>query len=517
MNDIERIKSLGLEVDLEKYISLGSTSFLGVRVRNAFPIHTAISRDDLIRLKWLGVIHNKINPAGFTLRLRVPNGVLNAGQLAVVAELAGKYGNGVVDITTRQGLEIRGVDFYYLPRILEDLEAVGLTSLQTAMDNIRNIVGCPLAGLTEAENIPALPLVREFERRVVRNEAFINLPRKINVAISGCACRAGTATNDIALMLAEKDGDWGFNLYLGGALSPPPQLSAPLDVFLKPGEAVEACIAVIEIFRDCGSRERRSRARLKFLLREWGMERFREELEARLGALESAGTEPPRVEHALLGLHPQPQEGLFYAGMLVPVGRMRASQAMELSRLAEEYGSGELRLTCQQNVIIPNVPEDRLDEMKGERLLRDFTLDASPLMQNLVACTGNDYCSFAQVESKSKALELVRYLEERLSLEEPLRIHFSGCANSCGKHQLADIGLRGMKVRIDGKLREAVSIFVGGSSGRARIAKPVAEKVPWSEAITLIEALLRGYLRERGKDESFVEWAARFKSTSASF
>lgn len=518
MNDIERIKREGLDVDFQKYISMGCTNFLGVRVKNAFPIHTAIPGDDLLRLKWLGIINNKIDPSRFMLRVRVPNGKLKAGQLEVVADIARKFGNGIMDITTRQGLQIRGIDFYYIPRILEDLEAVGLTTLQTGMDNVRNIVGCPVAGLEQEELLDATPIVQELTSRIVGNKAFINLPRKLNISITGCTADcANSALNDIALTPAvrEVEGDkiQGFNLKVGGALgSTPSKLSTPLDVFLKPEEVVETCLSIMEIFRDNGGREKRNKARLKFLLEQWGIKRFREELQKSLGkTLERAAPEPDVGGHAHLGIHPQKQDGFSYAGLLVPVGRLKAAQAMELSRIAEEYGSGELRLTHQQNVIIPNIPDAKLEEFKEEGILKELPLEPSPLMRNLVACTGNDYCTFALVESKGRAVELARHLEERLPIDEPLRIHFSGCPNSCGQHQIADIGLHGTRVRIDGKLTEAVNVFLGGSVGKdACLAEEVMKKVPWTKAPGVIEGFLKAYLDGKKDGESFSEFAGRY-------
>lgn len=518
MNDIERIKADGLDVDIQKYVSMGCTSFLGVRVKNAFPIHTAIAKDDLVRLKWLGIINNNIDPSRFMLRVRVPNGRLKEQQLEVVADIARKFGNGIIDITTRQGIQIRGIDFYYITRILEDLEAVGLTTLQTGMDNVRNIVGCPTAGLEQGELIDASYIVQELTSRIVGNKAYINLPRKLNISITGCSADcANSAVNDIALTPAVKEiGDEeiiGFNLKVGGALgSNPSKLSTSLDVFLKPEEVVETCLGIVEIFRDNGDRETRIKARLKFLLENWGVEKFREELQKRLGkTLERAVPEPAVKEHAHIGIHSQKQEGLSYAGLLVPVGRLRAAQAMELSRIAEKYGSGELRLTHQQNVIIPNIPNAKLEEFKKEALLQELLLEPPPLMRNLVVCTGNDYCTFAQVESKDRALELTRRLEERLPIDEPLRIHFSGCPNSCGQHQVADIGLQGAKVRINGRLTEVVSIFLGGKLGKdACLGEQVMEKVPWPRAMELIEEVVKAYLEGRRKGESFSEFAKRY-------
>ncbi|MEE8403455.1 MAG: hypothetical protein V3R93_06850, partial [Candidatus Hydrothermarchaeaceae archaeon] len=315
---------------------------------------------------------------------------------------------------------------------------------------------------------------------------------------------ANSAINDIALTPAVKEMEGrqvtGFNLKVGGALGPAqPRLSVSLDVFLLPEDVVETCLCIVEIFRENGGREKRNTARLKFLIERWGIEGFREELQKRLGkTIERSVAHAGILDHVHLGINPQKQEGLCFAGLYVPVGRLSAIQALELSRLAEDYGSGEIRLTHQQNVIIPNIPMQRLEEFKKEGILKDMPLEPSPLMRNLVACTGNDYCSFALLESKGRAIELVRYLEERFSIEEPLKIHFSGCPNSCGQHQIADIGLQGVMVRVDGRLVDAVNIFIGGRAMKdARPAEKVFEKVPWSEAPEMVGGLIKDYLEDK--------------------
>lgn len=513
MNDVERVKKEGLEINFQKYLSLASTNFLGLRIKNAFPVHTAIEKDDFLRLKWLGIIHNKIKPGDFMLRLRVPGGIIKAEQLELAAEVAKKFGNRTLDITTRQGLQIRGFNFYYLPRILQDLEAVGLTSFQTGMDNVRNVVSCPLAGIDREELFDASQAVKELTEKIVGNRDYINMPRKLNISITGCkAGCANFAANDVALVPAVKEHEGkqilGFNVYAGGALgSPPPKLSASIDIFVPREDAVMLCLCIAELFCELGSRDKRNRARLKFLLEDIGVEKFRSELENRFGrALERAGEGFELSPHELLGIHAQKQENMSYAGLCVPAGRLSAAQALELSKLAQEYGSGELRFTPTQNVIIPNIPEEKINEFKRESLLEALPLNPSKIMRNLVACTGNDYCDFAQIESKGRALEIARFLESKFpNLDLTLRI--SGCPSSCGQHQLADIGLQGTKVRISGELVDAVDVFLGGRD--TCIGEKVKEKLPWSELPEFLEELLKRYIAERHESESLADFCKR--------
>jgi ferredoxin-nitrite reductase len=508
--DIEEIKRQGLEVDFQRYISLGSTNFLGLRVRNAFPIHTAITNADYVRLKWLGIFHNKIRPGRFMLRLRVVNGVLTADQLELIAELAKKFGNRWIDLTTRQGIQIRDFDFYYLPRILQDLEAAGLSTLQTGMDNFRNVTGCALAGIDPLEVVNASSVVRKLTLLFQGNLDYVNLPRKLNVSITGCrADCADSATSDIGLTPAMRYGAAGFNVKIGGALgSPPPRLATPLDVFIPEEDAPELCLRIAEIYRDHGFRERRGKTRLKFLLQAWGVEKFRAALEERMDrALDRAGEEPEPAPHPgnLLGIHPQKQEGMHYAGLLVPVGRLSTSQAMELARLAREYGSEELRLTPSQNIIIPHIPEESLRSLRREPVLEELTPNPSGIMAGLVACTGNDFCDFAVIESKTRALEIARFLEDKFP-GLGLRLHVSGCRNSCGKHIIADIGLRGARVRIKGRLHEAAEVFLG--MGPGKVAEG-AGKVTWRDLPGYLEDLLRRYLKEGMEGESLGEFYKR--------
>lgn len=464
MNKIEeyKLEKDGLDVieDVPRFIQEGWDS---------------ISDGDRERLKWLGVFFRRQTPGHFMMRVRIPNGKSNSAQFRAIAEIGQDFGKGFVDLTTRQQVQLRWFTIDQVQSIWERLEEVGLVSLQTGMDNIRNVVGCPLAGLTANELFDASPVVQQYTDLFLGNKAFTNLPRKFNVTITGCLenCTHGH-TQDISLTPAVQwvDGEEveGFNVAVGGKQgSGGYRPASSLDIFVPPEEAAELCGHITLLFSDHGSREARNKSRLAFLVDDWGVDRFRDELEKRVGhSLPPAGMEMVQdcqTDH--VGVFPQKQAGLNYVGLVVPVGRMDTDQLLEVARLAEVYGNGEIRLTTQQNLIIPNVPDAKLADLQAEPLLvgaeglAPLRCDPSEPMRGTVSCTGIDYCHFALIDTKALAIKTARYLEERLGPTEPLSIHWSGCPNACGNHTVADIGLLGRKTRINGRVVEAVDIFLG--------------------------------------------------------
>ena len=386
MNKIEELKARkdGLDVgaDIPRYARLGLES---------------IEEGDLDRLKWWGVFIRKQTPGHFMMRLRIPNGVTTAGQLRAIGGLASRMGRGLVDITTRQQVQLRWIRIQDVPEILDRLLDVGLVTLQTGMDNIRNIIGCPAFGLTPNEVLDASPVARAFTAMFVGNKAYTNLPRKFNVGITGCRENCThSETQDIALVPAVKtsglDEVKGFNVLVGGKNgSGGYRVASSLDVFVRPEEAAEICSAIVLVFRDHGSRDARNKIRLAFLLDEWGEARFREAVEARVGRrLEKAGADQRLAQSTdHVGVFRQKQPGLNYVGLLVPVGRVTGDQLVELARLSEQYGTGESRLTVDQNVIIPNVPDARLGQMTAEPLLKTLRYDPPGVLRGLVSCTGS--------------------------------------------------------------------------------------------------------------------------------
>jgi ferredoxin-nitrite reductase len=460
----------------------------------------AITEADKERLKWAGVFFRRQTPGHFMMRVRMPNGVMTAMQLRTIAEISSEFGKGFADITTRQQMQLRWFTINDVPEIWRRLESVGLASLQTGMDNIRNVIGCPVAGLTPSELFDASPVVREFTDMFVGNKAYTNLPRKFNVNITACkeACTHAEA-QDIALTPATKEIAGaevkGFNVAVGGKMgSGGYRIASPLDIFVPPAEAAAICSQVVLIFRDHGQRELRTKARLAFLLESWGVEGFRRELERRVDRpLLTAGKDQRTAKHTdHVGILRQKQEGLNYVGLAVPVGRITAEDMVQVAELAENYGNGQLRLTIGQNIIIPGVPDDKIGALTAEPILKDLRYDPSEVMRGLVSCTGMDYCHFALIETKGWALRTARLLEAKLGKTQPLRMHWSGCPAGCGNHSVADIGLLGKNIKVNGEVVEAVDVFAGGDAGcEPNPPIKIMEDVPCGELADVVAGLMK--------------------------
>lgn len=490
MNKIEVIKSEkdGLDVGAE----------IATFAQNGWE---AIPEGDVQRLKWHGVFLRDPTPGYFMMRIRTTNGITNALQLRTIAAMSRRLGGAILDVTTRQQIQLRWLEIRTVPGILEALQAVGLTTLQTGMDNIRNVVGCPVAGLTRGELLDASPVARAFTAAFVGNKAFTNLPRKFNVTITGCREHCThSETQDLALTPAVREDTAGFNVAVGGKLgSGGYRIASPLDAFVLPEEAVDVCCQIALIFRDYGPRQARNRSRLAFLIEDWGVEKFRLELERRLGRrLPGAGEDarlPKATDH--IGIFREKTDGLNYIGLKTPVGRLTADQLDEVARLSEAYGMGEVRLTPGQNLIIPHVPDRKIPDLTEEPLLKVLRYDPSEVMRGLVACTGTDFCNLALIDTKGHAMTLARDLEARLPEVRPITVHWSGCPAGCGNHHVADIGLQGARTKVDGQVVEAVHIFVGGKSGPgARLAEPIMQNVPVADLPQILEALVRFYPRK---------------------
>jgi ferredoxin-nitrite reductase len=468
-------------------------------------------------LKWLGVFYRRPTPGKFMMRIRMPNGFVSSQQLRTIAELSRRIGNSVLDITTRQQIELRGFTLDSIPVIWEKLAGVDLGSLQTGMDNVRNINGCALAGLTPHELFDASPVVRELDQIIVGsrgNPEFTNLPRKFNIAVTGCMDNCThNESQDIALIPAKKGGRAGFNVLVGGKMgSGGFTIASPLNVFVEVFQATRMVLELIKIHRDHSPREARSKCRFAFLIEKWGIRRLREELTARLGQeLAFRGRDMRGSTHAdHIGRSSQKQGGLVAVGLCVPTGRVKPEQLDELARLADVYGRGEIRLTTGQNAIIPNVPAERVRKLYGEALLKEFSPRPSPFVRGLVACVGTDYCNLALIETKSRAVRLSQALHEKMGAGgNPLTIHWSGCPAGCGNHEAADIGLRGFKTRIDGKIVDAVAVYVGGRTGPYAVAgKEILATVPCDEMFPEVMAdLVESYRleNEHGEQKSLAD------------
>ncbi|BAG01663.1 ferredoxin--nitrite reductase [Microcystis aeruginosa] len=463
----------------------------------------AMDKTDLEhRLKWVGVFYRPVTPGKFMMRLRVPNGILSSEQMRVLGEIVQRYGDdGNADITTRQNLQLRGIRIEDIPDIFQRLKSVGMTSVQSGMDNVRNITGSPMAGLDADELIDTRELVQKVQDMITNygegNYQFSNLPRKFNIAIEGGRDNSVHAEiNDIAFVPAYKEGELGFNVVVGGFFSAKRcEAAIPINVWVRPNqEVVDLCRAILEVYRDNGLRANRQKSRLMWLIDEWGIEEFRTRVANQLGyplatAAEKDAIDWEKRDH--LGVFPQKQEGLSYIGFCVPVGRLFADDMFDLARIAEVYGSGELRLTVEQNVIIPNIAAENMPTLLSEPLLAKFTPNPTPLQRALVSCTGAQFCNFALIETKNRAVDLISQLDAELNIPRGVRIHWTGCPNSCGQPQVADIGLMGTKARKDGKTVEGVDLYMGGKVGKdAHLGSCVQKGIPCEDLKSVLTSIL---------------------------
>ncbi|KAM7279126.1 hypothetical protein ACFE04_006260 [Oxalis oulophora] len=466
------------------------------------------TKDDIdVRLKWLGLFHRRKNQYGrFMMRLKLPNGVTTSSQTRYLASVIRKYGKeGCADVTTRQNWQIRGVVLADVPDILKGLAEVGLTSLQSGMDNVRNPVGNPLAGIDPEEIVDTRPynnLLSQFiTGNSLGNPAVSNLPRKWNVCVIGSHdLYEHPHINDLAYMPATKNGRFGFNLLVGGFFSAKRCAEAiPLDAWVSADDIIPVCKAILEAYRDLGFRGNRQKTRMMWLIDELGLETFRGEVEKRMPEqkLERASSEDlvekNWVRRDYYGVHPQKQEGLSFVGLHIPVGRVQADDMDELARIADQYGSGELRLTVEQNIIIPNIDNSKLEALLNEPLLKEkFTIEPSILMKGLVACTGNQFCGQAIIETKARALKVTEEVERLVAVTKPVRMHWTGCPNTCAQVQVADIGFLGCMTRDEnGKVCEGADVYLGGKIGSdSHLGEVYKKSVPCKNLVPLVADIL---------------------------
>lgn len=489
-NPIEKIKEekpgLAVRAELDELARLG---------------WEAVSKGDLERLKWIGWFFRKKTPGRWMVRLRVPGGILTTSQIRVVAGILAAFSDvQQCDITTRQNIELRGLCLEDSPEIQRRLEAVGLSTVQSGMDNVRNVVGSPVAGLDPHELIDVRPLVQQIQDAITAGGEgsfeFSNLPRKFNISITGDRENSAHAEiNDIGFLPACREGQLGFNVLVGGVLNSQRATPAlPLDCFVLPDQVVPLCLAILRVYSDYGPREARTRARMIYLIEDWGIEKFRAEVEAAAGFLLTPAASEEFIDFARrdhIGVWPQKQPGFFFVGLHVPIGRIYAPQLAELARLAEQYGEQEVRLTVEQSLLIPHVRAEQLESLLAEPLLQVFSPEPDPLLRGLVSCTGAQFCNLAIIETKERALKLAHVLASELELPRPVRIHWSGCPNSCGQPQIGDIGLIGTRTKVGGQSVDAVHILMGGRVGAdARLGEVVQENVPCDELASVLKGLL---------------------------
>ena len=462
----------------------------------------------------------------FMVRIRIPNGILTSRQLRAIADLSRKYANGIGDITVRQNIQLHWVTIEALPQVLEGLWQVGLNTTGACGDVVRNVTGCPVAGVDGDEVVDASPLVHEVSHLLAGNPEFYNLPRKFKISIAGCRSWCSyPEINDIGLTaitrLTGQRPEVGFSLRVAGGLSAEPYLGARLNAFVRSNQVVPVVKGIAELFRDSDVlREHRERARLKFLfLRHgWTAERFQYELEDRIGfkldpAVEEQAPEDVYRDH--VGIHAQKQPGLSFVGAVALRGRITAAQMSAAADLAERYASGELRATNMQNLLVVNVPTLKAEMLAEELDQIGLRVGGSSFARGTIACSGTEFCKLAITETKSFSRWLVEELEERLpGFDQHLKLHVTGCPNSCGQHWIADIGIEGKKIRVNDRMVDAYYFCVGGALGlHQATARPVGYRCPASEVPEALERLLGRFLREREDGENLRRFFQRHSDT----
>jgi len=458
----------------------------------------------------------------FMVRIRVPNGLLSSHQARTIADLAERHARGVADITVRQNFQFHWVTIESLPDVLETLWRVGLSTTGACGDVVRNITGCPLAGFDAHEHCDASPLATELNGQLGGNSEFYNLPRKFKVSITGCRSWCTyPEINDVGLTAITRKrlhGDEvGFSLRVAGGLSTDPHLGVRLNAFVRWQQAVPVVRGVAELFRQSEVlRQNRERARLKFLFLQhgWTADSFLAALQERLGfALDPAEPEelPSEVHRDHVGIHAQKQQGFSYVGANVLRGRITPDQLRTAADLSDRYADGHLRNTIMQNLLIVNVPNQHASRVAGELTTVGLPVRASAFARGTVACTGSEFCKLALTETKSFARWLTEELDHRLpGFQEQLKLHITGCPNSCGQHWIADIGIEGKKIKQDGRMVDAYYFCVGGSVGEfASIARPVGYRCAASDVPDAIERLLREFNEQRAPGENLRRFFAR--------
>ena len=458
----------------------------------------------------------------FMLRIRIDGGQLDHRQLTTIADISRRYARGTADVTDRQNIQLHWVEIESVPAIWDALESVGLSTTEACGDTPRVILGCPLAGLDSDEIIDATPEIAAIGEQYIGDSAFSNLPRKFKSSISGCAAQCAIhEINDIAFVgVVNETGEAGYDLWVGGGLSTNPMIGRRLGTFVRPGQVPEVWAGVTGLFRDYGYRRLRHRARIKFLVADWGPERFREVLEKEyLGYALPDGPAPAAPRHGIrdhVGVHQQ-RDGNYYVGFAPTVGRLSADALDVIAELAATYGSGRVRTTTEQKMVILDVPPERTEELVAELDQAGLPARPSAFRRHTMACTGIEFCKLAIVETKVRAADLIAELERRLpDFSTPVTINVNGCPNSCARIQTADIGLKGSLVTgPDGTQVEGFQVHLGGSlnggdgsgSGfgrKLRGLKTTAEELP-----DYVERVLRRFEAGREPDESFAAWTAR--------
>lgn len=494
------------------------------RMREQAIAGNAPNPDDNFRWRYHGLFYVAPTQTSFMCRLRIPNGILSHWQFAAIADLSERFGGGFAHVTTRANLQIREIAPQRAPLLLEALNGIGIVPRGSGADNIRNVTGSATAGIDPVELLDTRDHASAWHHYILNDRALFGLPRKFNVAFDGAGLIPTLEdTNDIGFQ-AVKIADGApvepgvyYRLTLGG-ITGHKDFARDVGVILPPKDAVKAAAAVVRVYLEHGDRTERTRARLKYLLDDWGLERFLVAVEERFGEkfvrLDSMhlAERPNQDRMAHIGVHRQKQVGCNWIGLVLPLGKLTADEMRGLAALAHDFGDGDIRLTVWQNLLISGVPDAVTAEACARIEALGLDWKTGPIRAGLVACTGSKGCKFANSDTKGDALKIVEHIEERLDLDLPVNIHLTGCPNSCAQHYIGDIGLVGAKIAASEEEQgEGYHLYVGGGFGRqARIARLIHSDVAAQDAPLFVEGLLRAYLERRaGPTENFYEFAGR--------
>ncbi len=503
-NPVERLKRekapLGIRDELPALIAAG---------------YENVAEEDVVRLQWWGLYHDKPKIGTFMLRVKVPAGQLTAAELRAIGEVSNRYGRGDGELSTRQNIQLHWLELSKLPDVFAELERSGVTTAGGCGDTVRNITGCPVQGIAADELFDASPTVTAAADLFYGNPAWANLPRKHKYSISACPDRCNAPEiNCISLIGTVSEGREGFAVLVGGGLSSVPRIARPMNVFIAKEEANEILGAITSVWsEDLKYRVSRVKARLKFMVDDIGPEGIRERVEARLGRTlddyQLPAIEVQPSHH--LGVHAQKQEGLSYIGVPVHLGLISGDQMIGIAALAESFG-GDIRLTRQQNFIVTGIPDGSLAEATAELERLGFPLDLNPVRGNSIACTGEPHCNFSVAETKTRLGALIDRLDERFGMEiAELRLHLDGCPHACAQHWVGDLGFQGTTSRDEGGVRrQAYDIFVRGSLGpEPQIGRSLFRRVPTDELDAAVEGLIAGWIEQRAPAESFLSFTRR--------
>ncbi len=477
----------------------------------------AITDEDFYLMRWYGIYQQVPKDGHFMMRIKVPGGIATSQQLRVIGEITHDIGRGIADVTTRQTFQWHWLTVADFRPVIERLSAVGISPIGACGDITRNVVSCPVSGLNPDEILDTRPAVQAIHDFFLGNRAFSNLPRKYKLSTCGCPEQCVQPEIHCLSMVATTDprtGEVGYGLRVGGGLSTQPHFGQWLDAFFTPDQVLDAAIAVTTIYRDFGYRAKRTNARLKFLVADWGAEKFREELVRTLGWDPRRGvddTAPGNVYRDHVGIHRQKQPGLNWIGLTILTGRVTGDQLLALADISERLGGGEIRNTHMQNIVLPHVADDKLDQALAELKAAGFAWEGHAVRRGAIACTGNEFCNLAITETKGRMIQIVEHLEKRVPLDRNLRINMNGCPNGCAQHAVGDIGLQGCKARqADGSQVEAYDIHLGGALGKDRsFTRAIHRKVPAERIAPALENLLGAFIAHARPDEEFNTFVRR--------